>query len=197
MPLCGDFDGTAAFVVPTRRRPLIFGLIFNIVLALVFFLGVIVSQGAAEVVVMGLLAALFGYMGLAAWRSLRSGASYYLTRHGLTVRDGGGTLGVPWNDVQGFTPVHVRKKLVGFNVRFVPGSLVAQGPARRWQGVNRHLGAEFLLAARTHVGGADRMGGLLAWCLVPDHRIAIGTESGREAFRELARNASQATKPTA
>ena len=189
MPLLAEFDGAAAFAVPSRRRPLVAGLVLNAGFAAAFLCPAVLVDGAQRLLAV-LCLAFFLYVGMATWRSLKAGATYYLTPWGLSLRDGAGTLGVPWEDVQGFMPIHYRQKLVGCKVRFVEGSLSAQGSARLWQGVNRQLGAEFLLRTNAHVGGSDRMAALLAWCLIPAHRATIGTEQARQAFREMVRNAN-------
>ena len=65
-----------------------------------------------------------------------------------------------------------------------PGTVMYSGNSKLWRPANRRVGVEMLLYPNRHVGRAELMLPLLAWCRVPANRPAIGTEVGQRAFAD-------------
>jgi hypothetical protein len=178
-PALGTHDGLPAFIVRQRRRALVSGLVFSLVLTVVAF-GLALAAKALGAVVVGLF---FAYLTWINARSLRRGAALFLTSRGMSLTDGGGQLSALWGDVEVRLKVR-RRGVVALHVDVPDGLLHASGGARTWKQVNRALGTQSFVLHPARYEQGVRLAKLLEWCDMRENHQVIGLDVGRRRFHE-------------
>jgi hypothetical protein len=186
-PLLGTHQDLPAFIVRTRQRSLVAGLVFNLVLAGSAF-ALALAARSPFVAVAGVF---FTYLTAVTARSLRRGAAVYLTSRGISVIDGGGSLSARWRDVT-VRPSVRRGRVVALHLEVPSGLLKSEGGARTWKRINTALDADHFVLHPALYEHGRHLARLLDWCELSEHHQVIGFAAGRRRFHE---SVSESTSP--